>query len=68
MRITLTIFGINGNKALNLGRGQRLLKKAILEALVAVFPDGNSFTRFLLRGREVGTGSFRFVGELDSNY
>jgi hypothetical protein len=39
-----TMVGTKSTKDKNLGKGQRLLRKEILEALVAEFPAGNCFT------------------------
>ena len=50
-------------KEVNLGCLQRLLKKAMREALVALFPAGNSFTLDLtLRGEE--TAAFGLLESL----
>lgn len=70
MKNALTTSGTRSTNALNLGKLQRLFKKAILELLVAVFPAGNSLTLVpaplaLAGGSEVETGFFPFAGVLN---
>ena len=60
-RKTLTITWINSTINLNFFKGHRLLKKAILELLVALFPAGNSLTLLASLDRTLDKKKFRNV-------